>query len=597
MRRKHALRYFLLLFILVITACGPKDTESTATPADTSSANAENAEVVSTPTSEIFMINLAGPDIGTTMEWVDGSLMVYVPSGEFIMGQGGEDNPEHAVYVRDFWIYRTKVTNQMYAGCVAAGGCSAPENEPSDHYLDTEYAEQPVIGVNWEQAAAYCSWVQGALPTEAQWEKTARGPDGNIYPWGDSAPNCDLLNFDNCLGNVSDVTDFPAGKSYYEALDMAGNTFEWVLDWYDPTYYEASPSDDPYGPELGEVKSVRSSSFESGAQQVPVANRFFLDPEKYREDLGFRCVLIDPSPPAPFCATASRSTGTPERYGSEECEPAEVSAGNSFCRGTSAYVNIQTNNPLASITSNGGLLDCTQYQAGRLTCGPFASETQVSFTVCAPGCEPDTGAALPGQDMYCMRGFVYNPATGACELDSILGNPRGTDCGPGYQTTALGCLPLVNNFGGCGTGQYYDAALGACIPSGGAGDCFPGYTGYPGEETCSTSCLEGYVYNAEAGCCTPEDGSYTTPGMGEIPACPAGYVYDTGANTCLPSNSPSIAGSACSSVTITAASCIPYGNDEPTGCGQYRDDKSCNNAGCYWDYYSRVCSDSGSVLN
>ncbi len=596
MRKKIVLSYFMLLFMLLLAACGPKDAEPTATPDDIPSANAEKTEVLPTPTSETFMINLAGPDIGTIMEWVDGSLMVYIPSGEFIMGQGGEDNPEHTVYLRDFWIYRTKVTNQMYAGCVAAGGCSAPENEPADYYLDPEHAEEPIIGVNWEQAATYCSWVEGALPTEAQWEKTARGPDGNIYPWGDSAPNCDLLNFDSCLGSVSNVTDFPAGQSYYEALDMAGNTFEWVLDWYDPTYYEASPSDDPYGPELGEVKSVRSSSFESAAQQVPVANRFFLDPEKKRTDLGFRCVLIDPQPPAPFCVTASRLTSTPERS-SSDCEPAEVSEGNSFCRGTSAYINIKTDNPLATITSGGGILNCTQYQAGRLTCGPFASETQVSFTVCAPGCEPSAAADLSGSEMYCMAGFVYNPATGACELASITTDPRGASCAPGYQATPLGCLPTIHNIGGCGTGYYYDAALGACVPTGGASDCFPGYTGYPGEDTCNTSCLEGYVYNADQGCCAPEDGSYMVPGGGAIPACPAGYVYDTGANTCLPANSPSLAGS-CSSFTVTAASCYEKPkDDQPSGCAQYDIHECGEGNACYWDTFKNTCLPYGSTIN
>ncbi|MBT3336399.1 MAG: SUMF1/EgtB/PvdO family nonheme iron enzyme [Anaerolineae bacterium] len=570
MKKKYAIIYFAILFALALSSCGiltPK-VDSAQETENIPPAPAESLEVVPAPTSETVFINLAGPDIGTRMEWVDGSLMVYIPSGEFIMGQGGEDNPEHDVLLRDFWVYRTKVTNQMYAVCVAAGTCSSPENKVPDYYLNPEYAEQPVVGVNWRQAATYCSWVKGDLPTEAQWEKTARGTEGSIYPWGDSAPNCDLLNFDNCLGGLSNVSDFPEGKSDYDVLDMAGNTFEWVLDWYDPTYYEAAPSDDPYGPELGNVKSVRSSSFESAAQQVPVANRFFLDPEKQREDLGFRCVLIDPVSPAPYCVAASLPTRTPERS-TPDCEPVDFSIGNSFCQGGSAYVNIETNSASAFVTSSSDPLNCTQYQAGRLTCGPLATESRVSLTVCAPGCEPDQGATAIVPEIACAVGFLYNPATGGCEYAPLAIDPHGIDCGLGYQSTALGCLPLVNNFGGCGTGQYYDAALGTCLPSGGASDCFPGYSGYPGEETCNTSCLDGYIYDADLGCCAPEDGSYMVPGGGDAPVI---------------TTEPSGTESACSSFTVTAASCIDYtGDGEPTGCESYKDEKSCFYADCYWD--------------
>ena len=102
-------------------------------------------------------------------------------------------------------------------------------------------ADFPVVGVRWDQAENYCHSIGGFLPTEAQWEKTARGPDGNLYPWGNTEPNCELLNFNECLGDTSPVIDYPAGASPYEVLDMAGNVFEWVADWYKLDYYVEAP--------------------------------------------------------------------------------------------------------------------------------------------------------------------------------------------------------------------------------------------------------------------------------------------------------------------------------------------------------------------
>ncbi len=164
------------------------------------------------------------------------------------MGHGGDDNPEHEVTVSDFWMYRAKVTNSQFAYCVAMGKCAPPNTDKNKGYGDYAKANHPVTGVNYEQAAAYCSFVHGRLPTEAEWEKAARGPDGNIYPWGDAVPTCDLANFGPCEYKTSSVVDHPAGQSYYEALDMAGNVYEWTADWYDAKYYSNSPTEDPLGP-------------------------------------------------------------------------------------------------------------------------------------------------------------------------------------------------------------------------------------------------------------------------------------------------------------------------------------------------------------
>ncbi len=155
--------------------------------------------------------------------------------------------------------------------------------------------------MNWDQAASYCSFVGARLPTEAEWEKAARGPDGNIYPWGNLAPACDLLNAAQCVNKTTDVTTYPQGSSFYEAFDMAGNVFEWVADWYNPTYYVEAPTENPPGPETGERRSVRSSGFNSAYFETESARRFKAMPLDQRNDLGFRCVVDDPLHFAPFC--------------------------------------------------------------------------------------------------------------------------------------------------------------------------------------------------------------------------------------------------------------------------------------------------------
>ncbi len=142
------------------------------------------------PTNTLAPVQLAGPpmQVGSMWPYVDGSILVAVPGGPFTMGHGGSDNPEHTVTLSDFWIYQAKVTNQEYALCVQAGKCSAPDPVDDFTFNDLTHANDPAVGVTWAQASDYCTFVHGQLPTEAQWEKTARGPDGNLYPWGENAP-------------------------------------------------------------------------------------------------------------------------------------------------------------------------------------------------------------------------------------------------------------------------------------------------------------------------------------------------------------------------------------------------------------------------
>jgi formylglycine-generating enzyme required for sulfatase activity len=188
--------------------------------------------------------------------------MVYIPAGEFIMGSDegdSDERPVHTVYLDAFHIDRTEVANAQYQACVEAGACDAPSN--TTYYDNSNYAQHPVVHVSWDDADAYCRWAGKRLPTEAEWEKAARGTDGRRYPWGNSEPDCNKANYNDCVGLTTEVGSYPAGASLYGVLDMAGNVWEWVADWYDPGYYSQSPTRNPPGPDSGELRVLRGGSW------------------------------------------------------------------------------------------------------------------------------------------------------------------------------------------------------------------------------------------------------------------------------------------------------------------------------------------------
>ncbi|MFQ5616237.1 MAG: formylglycine-generating enzyme family protein, partial [Anaerolineales bacterium] len=153
------------------------------------------------------------------------------------------EKPQREVHVDAFWIDQTEVTNGMYAYCVFEGNCEEISIGVSlthaDYYSNLSFGEYPVVNVTWEQAQTYCQWGGRRLPTEAEWEKAARGVDGRVYPWGDQPPMCNLASFGNyaageatCVQDITQAGTYPEGASPYGALDMAGNVWEWVADWY-----------------------------------------------------------------------------------------------------------------------------------------------------------------------------------------------------------------------------------------------------------------------------------------------------------------------------------------------------------------------------
>jgi formylglycine-generating enzyme required for sulfatase activity len=221
----------------------------------------------------------AAPGIGSTKISADSATMVYVPAGEFTMGSNDYDDekPPHAVYLDAFWIDKFEVTNALYKKCVDAGKCSAPQESKSStralYYGNSQYDNYPAINVTWENATQYCAFAKKQLPTEAQWEKAARGTDKRIYPWGDTFDVNKLNSSEGGKGDTTAVGSYPSGASPYGALDMAGNVWEWVADWYDANYYKNSPARNPTGPTSGQSRVVRGGSWGSSATSVRAADR------------------------------------------------------------------------------------------------------------------------------------------------------------------------------------------------------------------------------------------------------------------------------------------------------------------------------------
>ena len=239
----------------------------------------------------------------------DGALMVLVPAGEFMMGSREEDKSAdedersaHPVYLDAFYIDQYEVTTARYAKFFQQTNRRSPMVWP-DQVLQ-QHGRKPVVGVDWNDAAAYCTWVGKRLPTEAEWEKTARGTDKRQYPWGNAPPSKTLANFDHCCdfkdyGALTDVGSFEGGKSSYGAYDLAGNALEWVADWYATDYYNQSPSSlsrNPKGPSRGDGDRVlRGGSWHFVPGSVRSAFRYKKSPSVRNVYIGFRCAQDIPN--------------------------------------------------------------------------------------------------------------------------------------------------------------------------------------------------------------------------------------------------------------------------------------------------------------
>lgn len=265
-------------------------------------------QILLTPTAEMAAMAMTSTTpactaIGQTMtRSQDKAEMVCVPAGPFLMGSASTDRnaqadekPQHTVTLDAFWIDRTEVTNMQYEMCVQAGICKGTMHMDGSMTMEDD---QPAANMDWDNAAAYCKWVDGALPTEAQWEKAARGTDGRVYPWGSQAATCNYAVMDDGKGASCGKGSMPwsvgsklQGASPYGVMDMAGNVWEFVSDWYDPAYYAKSPAANPQGPSSGKEHTVRGGSLFMDPNHVRAAFRGSSVTHAVHGSQGFRCVV------------------------------------------------------------------------------------------------------------------------------------------------------------------------------------------------------------------------------------------------------------------------------------------------------------------
>jgi len=260
--------------------------------------------------------NIIAPGIGSTKTGKDGMTLLYVPAGEFTMGNDNDsddEKPVHPVTLDAFWVDQTEVTNAMYAKCVDAGACSPPTSTSSytrdSYYGNFEFGSYPVIYVSWNDAKAYCKWADRRLPTEAEWEKAASWNDATqekyTYPWGNDAPTNDLLNYKSEVGDTTKVGNYPEGASPYGALDMAGNVWELVGSLYQPYPYDAGDGRENLN--STDARALRGGSWNYIDYEVRSARRGLIGPTKSDYYVGFRCALSEnePAGSAPFAQVAT----------------------------------------------------------------------------------------------------------------------------------------------------------------------------------------------------------------------------------------------------------------------------------------------------
>jgi serine/threonine-protein kinase len=302
-------RFLLLVATLVLAACAPAPAGQAASsvvpaspvPTRTALLALPSATPLSTDTPVPSPTSVPTLGAGSTATSpIDSMVMDYVPAGSFLMGSSDSDGaayadekPQHPVTLEAFWIDQSEVTNGQYALCMAAKVCKEPARVSSNlhdqYYGNPVFADYPVMWVTWNDAQAYCTWAGRRLPTEAEWEKAARGTDGRIYPWGDTPADKTLADFGNQIKDVNRSGSYPSGASPYGALDMAGNVWEWVADWYGLDYYSHSPDANPVGPDSGTQRVLRGGSYTYTATGIRAAYRYQKEPTFKSSEVGFRC--------------------------------------------------------------------------------------------------------------------------------------------------------------------------------------------------------------------------------------------------------------------------------------------------------------------
>ena len=270
----------------------------------------------------IFTVNIKGivqaaEPLAPTLTGKDGGPMALIPEGPFPMGvphaarDGGVDErPNHEVFVDNFYMDLYEMTNGRYLQFVTETGHRVPQH-PTDeskglwkgNMMPESVTDLPVINVDWFDAEAYCHWAGKRLPTEAEWEKAAKGPNDWRFAWGDVEPTTEHANFNQLAwrgeATLVQVGIYEKGKSPYGIYDVAGNVWEWVSDWYKVDYYQESPTHNPKGPETGKYKALRSSGWQGETPQMRVFTRIKSLPTDRNNSTGFRCAQDTPTPATP----------------------------------------------------------------------------------------------------------------------------------------------------------------------------------------------------------------------------------------------------------------------------------------------------------
>lgn len=328
--------FFLVMFSIILSACTPaisRPVEIEATLTNTiepTSVKTElptliptliptNTQVPATATATVEPTSepTEATDLNFRINEKDRSEQIYIPAGEFLMGTNDKDAqhtldngvaypevPMHTVYLDGYWIDKYEVTNGRYALCVEDGGCKPPWINSSytraNYYGNPEYDNYPVIMVDWWMAKRFCEWAGGKLPTEAEWEKAARGTDGRRFPWGDEPISGDKANFcdincpkdhanptfDDGYGDTAPVGSYPNGASPYGLMDTIGNVWEWtstipMLYPYDPN--DGREADDGY------LHIWRGGPWSNGIWWERASLRYKSVPKYWYNNLGFRC--------------------------------------------------------------------------------------------------------------------------------------------------------------------------------------------------------------------------------------------------------------------------------------------------------------------
>ncbi len=248
----------------------------------------------------LLVVNFACVKVAGAVAEERGSEMVLIPSGEFIMGSpeslGRKDErPAHPVYLDAYYMDRYEATGKDFEAYM--------DDQPKVHPTITgwygrkvrpDMARRPVFGLTWKRCQNYCVWAGKRLPTEAEWERAARGRGDRIYPWGNELPDPSRSNFGRCCfvmkGLVfNDVGNFKAGKTPNNIFDLAGNVAEWVFDWYDKNYYKVSPRKNPKGPEKGKYHTIRGGAWNSLPGYLRSSARYGYDDAKDFYGIGCRC--------------------------------------------------------------------------------------------------------------------------------------------------------------------------------------------------------------------------------------------------------------------------------------------------------------------